>query len=382
MAGGDERDVERAAPLDNDTCAAAYRARHPDRNRASSRAWRERNLEHVLVKQAEYRARRRADATAESMPIEPVESCSQNPVLAAKEIAVSESVLEYFEIPEMPGRRFFRCEPLRASMHTESCGERWALAQGQTEGRYLSCKRCPIGAAHAGKVDQNLSPFKGLMCARCHRTNGRLIGRFTCVSCFNRSREWVRKKNAKGTLPFHHPPLHRMAISYRASGEMRTRVFDLVAETTELMVAVLRDESSSVAFAYRAPASLDWLLDGDVYDRAIGDAVEVADVAAPVPAALDVVQADPIEDVEADPYNALRDAPERADLDAPVSMPRMSRRAAKRQRQQRGRQVRVSPVLVALMQKVAALPAAPPVPVPAPQPSYSAALMSGGAAFG
>ncbi|TAM06396.1 MAG: MarR family transcriptional regulator [Paraburkholderia sp.] len=417
VAGGDECDVERPAPLDNDACAAAYRARHPERNRASSRAWRDRNLEHVLAKQAEYRARRRADATPESAPIEPVESCSQNPVLPAKEIVVSVPVLEYFEMPEMPGRRFFKCEPLRASMLVESCAERWTLAQGQTEGKYQACKRCARGQAHAcAAPDLNVGTLKGsLTCSRCHRQNGRLIGKRLCISCKNREYEWVKGRNAKQTKPVRLPPLFKLAIAYMAGGKVRTHTVTRAVDTTELIVDALRDSEHTPSFGWLAdPATralrdnpdLDFSISDDVDEvvpfadaAAVADSVQDAQeqsvapiVASPlagnvdvtVPAALDVVQADPAGNFDADPYGALRDAVDQLEHDTPACAPAISKRAAKRQRQQQRRQVRLSNVTAQLMRNVGALPSAPPVVVPVPEaaPLYSAFVMSGGAAFG
>jgi hypothetical protein len=135
-AAGAGQDAERIAPLDSNECAAAYRARHPDRNRESSHAWRERNLEHVLAKQADYRARRRADEAAAS-PIAPVESCSQNPVLPAKEIAVSESVLQYFELDVLPGVKHFTCDRYKATLSIQSCADKFKQANsGDAFGRH------------------------------------------------------------------------------------------------------------------------------------------------------------------------------------------------------------------------------------------------------
>ncbi|MFP3786473.1 hypothetical protein, partial [Burkholderia sp. SIMBA_024] len=69
--------------------------------------------------------------------------------------------------------------------------------------------------------------------------------------------------------------------------------------------------------------------------------------------------------------------------DAPLSMPTMSRRAAKKLRQQARRQVRVSNVTGGLLRGIGALPPAAPAVVPMPvAPSYSPAVMSGGLASG
>lgn len=234
----------------------------------------------------------------------------------------------YFEMPEMPGRRFFRCEPLRASMSVSSCGARWEKANSTDvdADRFHTCRRCVVGATHAGRVDHNPSPFRGMtICGRCHRGSSRLIGKHLCISCFNRARELRIGRNSKGTKPRKLARLDQRSITYLAGGVVKTRTLAETVDMEELIVAVLRDEERAPQFAYRAPAALDWLLDDDVYDRSIGDAVEVADVAAvadsvqedesasvvmspladvtaPVPTALNNVQAEPASDVEADPY--------------------------------------------------------------------------------
>ncbi|MCI0146663.1 hypothetical protein KNO81_12270 [Paraburkholderia sediminicola] len=266
-------DAERPVPPNPSVYSAAYRERHPERNRASSRAWRERNLEHVLAKQADYRTRRRAEATAAAESVVPVESYSQNPVLPAKEIAVSESVLEYFEMPEMPGRRFFKCEPLRASMLVESCAERWALAQGQTEGNYQACKRCVRGAAHAGAApDLNVGTLKGsLTCSRCHRLNGRLIAKRLCISCQNRQYESIKQRNAKGTAPIKLPPLHRLTIGYMAAGKVHTYTVERAVDTIELIVDCLRDSAHTPSFAWLADPATRALRDNPYLDFSISD---------------------------------------------------------------------------------------------------------------
>lgn len=276
-----------------------------------------------------------------------------------------EQAIEYFESDLLPGVKSFACLPLRATLSVASCAARWTLGQGQSEGRYLSCKKCPIGAAHAGKVDQNMSPYKGvLMCARCHRTGGRLIGKHTCISCYNRAREQVVGANRKGTKPKKLEPLHRRSITYMTAGQVKTKTVDLTTSTVELFVAVLRDEEHSLRFSsgIRVPAAMRALLDDDRFNRSIstdaseeykpGEYVPVTDVVdsaqipgavpivpvveetAPVPASLEVVQVDP--------YGALRDAVKQLEHDTPVSAPTTSKRAAKKLRKPERRQVRVS----------------------------------------
>ncbi|MGF6936983.1 hypothetical protein OKW41_006145 [Paraburkholderia sp. UCT70] len=401
LGGGD--DVERPAPLDPNDRSTAYRARHPDRNRASSRAWRERNLEQVLAKQAEYRARRRANATPESVPIDPVESCSQNPALPAKEIAVSESVLQYFELDVLPGVKHFTCDRYKATLSTEACADRFGKANGNAPDvhvdRYHACRRCPLGAMHSGVGrDLNIGRLSGMtICGRCHRGATRLIGKHLCISCYNRSRELRIGRNGKGNAPVRLARLDARSVTYRAGGGVKTRELAESVDTEELIVAVLRDEERTPQFGWHAPAAMDWLLDEDLYDRAIGNTVEVVDIAAvadsvqehtvvpivaspaadmvvPVPAAIDAVQVHPAADV--DPLQVIRDAVAQLEHDAQVCAPTTSRRAPKGQWQQQRREVRVGKVTAGLLRAVGALPPPAVVSIPMTTPFYTADLFA------
>ena len=419
LGGGD--DVERPGPLDPNDRSAAYRARHPERNRASSRAWRAQNLEHVLAKQAEYRARRRADATAGVFPVDESQSRHDDTLLSnargAKEHDVVEQAIEYFEMSDLlPGVKHFACDRYKATLSIQSCAERWTLSnEGASDDRMRSCLKCPVGALHAGKSDVNMSPWKGsMMCARCGEGASRLVGRHLCLSHYNRQQEVLRGFNAKHTVPKMHPPLHRRSVSYLTNGVVKTKTIEYTIGLEEVMFSVLRDEVKTVKFgginvhpalaALRANPDLDFSIphdeiapvtvvhdEQDVREQAALPIVTspLADVVVPVSAVLDVVQPDPAADVEedvvehdVDPLEAVRRL-----LDGvphtPAPSPSLSKRAAKRQRQAARRQVRVSNVTASLLRAVGALPPAPPVVVPVPQPSgYPATLMFGRTTFG
>jgi hypothetical protein len=81
---------------------------------------------------------------------------------------------------------------------------------------------------------------------------------------------------------------------------------------------------------------------------------------------LDVVPADPVEDVDehtVDPLEAVRRLLDDA-RDVPVCIPLKSRCAAKKLRQQARREVRVSSVTVSLLRNVGAQPAPTPPAIP------------------
>lgn len=95
----------------------------------------------------------------------------------------------------LPGFTAFDCARLRASLSPNACAINWSRAEPGS-----SCAGCPIGAAHAGKP---LAPPPQLHppCLRCGQNGRRLIGGVLCCSCFNRQREAILARNAKGSPP-------------------------------------------------------------------------------------------------------------------------------------------------------------------------------------
>lgn len=162
-------------------------------------------------------------------------------------------MVDYVSIEGLPGARHFRCQPLRALLSAEACAGFWRRANHDGDPARHTCRRCPIGAAHAGEDLATTSPLYGtLTCARCHRGAERLVGKTLCVSCYNRQREAIRGRNAKGTRPVKLPPLQRRRIWFMAGRDLRDLAAPLTLDTTELVVAALRDSRERVLFAFRA----------------------------------------------------------------------------------------------------------------------------------
>lgn len=162
--------------------------------------------------------------------------------------------MDYFEMNGCPGR-FFRCERLRANLSVTACTTRWrqANAKGAPE-RLAQCKGCPIGAEHAGEPLVLSSPlFESHICSRCHRPSDRLINGEHCPSCYNRQREFIVGRNAKGTRPVKNTGLHPVAVRYASCGKAAEHRISLAADTTEAVVSVLRHTKGQVVFAFRAP---------------------------------------------------------------------------------------------------------------------------------
>jgi hypothetical protein len=171
-------------------------------------------------------------------------------------------VIDYFELPELPGRKHFACTGLAATLSVESCADNWRGARARTHDRRRpACSQCPIGAVHAGDENVNLSTLYGTsICARCHRTGSRLVGKHLCLSCYNREREVIKGANAKGTAPVKHPPLDLRTVFYRAGDECKTKTVARSTSTEEMMVAVLRDEPHQAEFAWGGHLRMQALL--------------------------------------------------------------------------------------------------------------------------
>jgi hypothetical protein len=162
-------------------------------------------------------------------------------------------MVEYFEMPEIPGRKYFRCDKLRATLSVDACAIQWRKANHHNDENCSRCKCCSLGAVHAGETAASMSPLKGtLTCARCHKRSTRLIGKHLCVSCANRQYEVLKGRNAKGTKPVKLAPLHPRTIHFHHGSVRRSLSLPLSVDTDELIVSALRDSINTVTFFFRA----------------------------------------------------------------------------------------------------------------------------------
>lgn len=88
-----------------------------------------------------------------------------------------------------------------------------------------------------------------MICGRCEQGATRLIHGHLCVSCYNREREYLKGRNAKGNAPKYHPTLYAISLRYRAGSQVKTRTMQHVTCAAELVIAALRDEPKQVTFA-------------------------------------------------------------------------------------------------------------------------------------
>lgn len=163
----------------------------------------------------------------------------------------------YTTNPDVPGKMFFRCDRMRATLSTEACTAMWRKANDLNDGNCAGCMRCPLGAVHAGEVAASMSPLKGtLTCARCHRGSTRLIGGHLCPSCYNRAREKKYGKNGKGTAPVKIGSIEPRRIRIKHGDEIRVVKYAETIDTMEMVVAALRDSRRKVVFAFNCEAPI------------------------------------------------------------------------------------------------------------------------------
>jgi hypothetical protein len=166
-----------------------------------------------------------------------------------------EGMVEYFEYRELPGQAFFACQRLRARLSVDACRSNWMRGHVERHEDRVSCKGCPIGAAHAAGAGVELtstSPYRGMrICARCHRYAARLIGGYACVSCRKREYEAIKGRNAKGTRPVKIAGrLARRRLRFLAADQVQELDVERSIDTAELVMAVLRDCLHQVGFVY------------------------------------------------------------------------------------------------------------------------------------
>ncbi|EPB8478524.1 hypothetical protein ACRTIQ_004402 [Escherichia coli] len=135
----------------------------------------------------------------------------------------------------MPGKLFFQCERLCASITRETCHQNFTAAHekvtDETPLRLMKCRGCTVGRAlHTGADDprtwQDVRP--GSECVRCGRHDLRIITTTkTCVSCWNRRRETERGSNARGRPQETPITLHLRRVGLvDADGNQTWRRFD------------------------------------------------------------------------------------------------------------------------------------------------------------
>lgn len=158
--------------------------------------------------------------------------------------------VSYFSVEYAPGR-YFNCEKQRSKLSETSCAAQYKKHKSNASGSV--CTGCEIGAAHAGEQIIYTLPQK--LCCRCGGTDKRLIHARICVSCYNREREYVLGRNAKGKPPIHARALHAVGVFVAKAGRIQIGV---VADTAEAAMAPIR-KSHKATISFMPPGVPDYI---------------------------------------------------------------------------------------------------------------------------
>lgn len=168
--------------------------------------------------------------------------------------------VEYETVEGVSGQ-YFRCPFGVANLlSTKACAGLYNEAmspRGLREGLRYQCRACPVGAQHAGVSVETASGSRflgSLYCSRCHGSARRLIRGSICVSCYNREREVLIGRNAKGGKPIHGKAVAPTTVGCVVEGVVSVRRMDRVASRVEAVLSVLRNESKSVTFGWVGPS--------------------------------------------------------------------------------------------------------------------------------
>jgi hypothetical protein len=161
--------------------------------------------------------------------------------------------IKYFSLEGAPGE-FFNCQPYRAKLSAAACARRWREAQtttGREAYRIEKCRGCAVGACHAGEeIVEYSTLYENDICPRCGVGTTRMICGTRCISCYNREREFIKGRNARGTKP-KMAPLERRTVRYAvAGGPIESVTIDHSADLPELMIVALRRTRGRIMFHF------------------------------------------------------------------------------------------------------------------------------------
>ena len=161
----------------------------------------------------------------------------------------------------------FNCDRQGARLTKSACARMWQSARDRRpapwEGR-SACVGCPLGALHAGVAPEVATAARAeetlrRVCPRCSRATSRLINKQFCVSCYNRTREVARGRNAKGNPPVQVAArLHRVAMAVgRPGAAPSVEVFSGVTGRVEAMLLAAKRSATGAGPIRFAPPLLD-----------------------------------------------------------------------------------------------------------------------------
>ena len=158
------------------------------------------------------------------------------------------------------GSEMMRCVRRDMTLTQAGCGRLWEAAQAKHAATKLqpwegitTCRTCPIGAKNAGTpMEAVFQPAAVLacICPRCDRPAARLINKRLCISCYNRDREALIGRDAKGNRPRLCDQLHDERLAISTDGGTRIETVTRVIGPTEAMLRVARDAKGPISFGW------------------------------------------------------------------------------------------------------------------------------------
>lgn len=136
------------------------------------------------------------------------------------------------------------CQARQGCLTLHSCIADWRRANRRKRvdpaTSLWHCWGCPVGAKRAGQPLRNIrrtcaTDYWHKRCVRCHRQGRRMVRRYWCISCYNRTMEKLRDRNARGTKPIRVPPIYNYNLVLGVpDGEQPT-----VVQAASMLEAVL-----------------------------------------------------------------------------------------------------------------------------------------------
>ena len=163
--------------------------------------------------------------------------------------------IEYERIEGMD-KDYFWCETLKARISVETCANsyRRACREGDSWDSVcaIACRRCKIGAIHSDeKPYEGVSRFRmNTVCPRCGARGRRLIRNSICISCYNREREVLIGRNARGNMPVKAKKPHSVRLFVVDGEQARLVSMSNAVSAVEAVVTVLRNSPHKVSFAW------------------------------------------------------------------------------------------------------------------------------------
>ena len=157
-----------------------------------------------------------------------------------------------------------RCKRRSMTLSVAGCGRLWGGAQQKfADGKLqpwmgiATCRTCPTGAHNAGRAAEAVfvpAAILATYCPRCALPAPRLIGGRLCISCYNRDREALVGRDAKGNRPKLCDRIHDECLIVIGNGDARKVDVSRVLGAAEAMIRVAREAKAPISFGWSRAA--------------------------------------------------------------------------------------------------------------------------------